>query len=75
MLFVYEDPSDGARAGLEVLVRAPYGEISPPFVQRKRNVAHSMGKVKANWYAGLACDSACFCQRKELTCVVLNTGE
>ena len=40
-----ERACDGARAGIEVFVRAPDGEIDVPIMQRQRHITDGMRKI------------------------------
>ena len=44
---VHEEAADAARPGVEVLVRAPDGEVDVPVVQRERDVADRVREVPA----------------------------
>ncbi len=52
MALVDERSGDRTRTGVEVLVRAPGGEVDAPVVQRQRHVAGGVGEVPADEGAG-----------------------
>ncbi len=47
-----ERPGDRSRTGVEVLVRAPGGEVDAPLVQRQRHVAGGVGEIPTDEGAG-----------------------
>ena len=44
--FMHEHARHGARAGVDVFVGAPAGEVDVPVVQLKRYVAYGVGQIK-----------------------------
>lgn len=47
--FVYEEPRDGSRSAVEILVGAPDGEINLPVVEMELQIASAMSQIPSTY--------------------------
>lgn len=75
MRIAHETASDRARSAVEVLVRAPDGEVDVPVVQLYRHVADGVCEVPADENAFSLCVGCDALDVEELAGVELDAGE